>query len=92
MLWSHINHNIKYLLRCGLLPIVNVAIGHDIFLDRLLVPGPEIRSFEEAAIYALRIKEEVCKQERITCSVGIGPNKLLQRPPLDIRNLMSLSS
>ncbi len=58
------------------------------FADRLqqvsvdeayLVPGPEIRNFEEAAIYALKIKDEVQKQERITCSVGIGPNKLIAK-------------
>ncbi|AYK16010.1 MAG: DNA polymerase IV [Methanosarcina flavescens] len=58
------------------------------FADRLqqvsvdeayLVPGPEIRNFEEAAMYALRIKDEVQKQEGITCSVGIGPNKLIAK-------------
>jgi len=58
------------------------------FADRLqqvsvdeayLVPGPEIRNFEEAAIYALKIKDEVQKQEGITCSVGIGPNKLIAK-------------
>jgi len=38
-----------------------------------IVPGPEIRSLEDAAIYALRIKDEVQRPERITCSVGIGP-------------------
>jgi len=43
------------------------------------VPGPEIRNFEEAAIIALRIKDEVQRQERITCSVGIGPNKLVAK-------------
>ena len=34
-----------------------------------LVPRPERRNFEEAAIIALRIKEEVLRPERITCSV-----------------------
>jgi DNA polymerase IV (DinB-like DNA polymerase) len=43
------------------------------------VPGPEIRNFEEAAMYALRIKDEVQRQERITCSVGVGPNKLISK-------------
>ncbi len=45
--------------------------------EAYLVPGPEIRNFEEASIYALRIKDEVKRQERITCSVGVGPNKLI---------------
>jgi DNA polymerase IV (archaeal DinB-like DNA polymerase) len=47
--------------------------------EAYLVPGPEIRNFEEAAIYALRIKDEVNRQERITCSVGVGPNKLISK-------------
>lgn len=70
--------------------------------EAYLVPGPEIRSFEEAAITALRIKDEVQRQERITCSVGVGPNKLIskiasgfQKPdgltvvrPADVRNFL----
>jgi DNA polymerase IV (DinB-like DNA polymerase) len=47
--------------------------------EAFLVPGPDIKSFEEAAIIAQRIKDEVQKQERITCSVGIGPNKLIAK-------------
>jgi DNA polymerase IV (archaeal DinB-like DNA polymerase) len=47
--------------------------------EAYLVPGPEVRNFEEAALCALRIKDEVQRQERITCSVGIGPNKLISK-------------
>jgi DNA polymerase IV (DinB-like DNA polymerase) len=47
--------------------------------EAYLIPGPEIRSFEDAAIYALRIKDEVQRRERITCSVGVGPNKLISK-------------
>lgn len=47
--------------------------------EAYLVPGPEVRNFEEAALYALRIKDEVQKQEGITCSVGVGPNKLIAK-------------
>jgi len=47
--------------------------------EAYLVPGPDITSFEEAALYALRIKDEVQKQEGITCSVGVGPNKLIAK-------------
>jgi DNA polymerase IV (DinB-like DNA polymerase) len=45
--------------------------------EAYLLPGPEVRNFEEAAIYALKIKDEVQRQEIITCSVGVGPNKLI---------------
>lgn len=47
--------------------------------EAFLVPGPEIKSFEEAALCALRIKDEILKQEKITCSVGVGPNKLIAK-------------
>ena len=47
--------------------------------EAFLVPGPEIRNFEDAAIVALRIKDEIKRQERITCSVGVGPNKLIAK-------------
>ena len=47
--------------------------------EAYLVPGPEVRNFGEAALYALRIKNEVQKQEGITCSVGVGPNKLIAK-------------
>lgn len=47
--------------------------------EAYLLPGPEVRNFEEAAIYALRIKDEVQRQERIPCSVGVGPNKLISK-------------
>ena len=47
--------------------------------EAFLVPGPDIKSFEEAALCALRIKDEIKRQERITCSVGVGPNKLISK-------------
>lgn len=45
--------------------------------EAFLVPGPEIKSFEEAVLCASKITDEILKQERITRSVGIGPNKLV---------------
>lgn len=47
--------------------------------EAFLVPGPEIKDFEEAAIIALKIKEEIKRREKITCSVGIGPNKIIAK-------------
>jgi len=47
--------------------------------EAFLVPGPDIKNFEDAALCAQRINEEIKRQERITCSVGIGPNKLSAR-------------
>jgi DNA polymerase IV (DinB-like DNA polymerase) len=47
--------------------------------EAFLVPGPEIRSYEEAAVIAMQIKNEIKRQEKITCSVGVGPNKLIAK-------------
>lgn len=47
--------------------------------EAYLVPGPDVHTYEEAATCALRIKDEIQKQERITCSVGVGPNKLIAK-------------
>ncbi|MGE5317504.1 MAG: DNA polymerase IV [Chloroflexota bacterium] len=47
--------------------------------EAFLVPKPEIQSFEEAAVIAMRIKDEIKSQERITCSVGVGPNKIIAK-------------
>jgi len=46
--------------------------------EAFLVPLA-VSSFEEAAIIALRIKDEVQRQERITCYVGVAPNKLIAK-------------
>ncbi len=47
--------------------------------EAYLIPGSGVRNFEEAALYALRIKDEVQRQQKITCSVGVGPNKLVSK-------------
>ena len=47
--------------------------------EAFLVPRPEIRSYEEAAMIAQRIKDEIKRQERITCSVGVAPNKIIAK-------------
>lgn len=46
--------------------------------EAYLVPI-DIFTFEDAVICAHRIKDEVKQQEGITCSVGIGPNKLIAK-------------
>jgi DNA polymerase IV (archaeal DinB-like DNA polymerase) len=46
--------------------------------EAYLVPI-NINNFDDAIICAHRIKEEIKQQERITCSVGICPNKLIAK-------------
>jgi DNA polymerase IV (DinB-like DNA polymerase) len=43
------------------------------------------RSFEEAKELAQKIKEEVKTQQKLTCSIGIGPNKLVAKVAADIK-------
>jgi DNA polymerase IV (archaeal DinB-like DNA polymerase) len=38
-----------------------------------------VSNYEEAALCALKIKDEIKRQERITCSVGVGSNKLIAK-------------
>ncbi|MDH5390781.1 MAG: DNA polymerase IV [Candidatus Bathyarchaeota archaeon] len=42
-------------------------------------------SLEEAKELAQRIKEEVKAQQKLTCSIGIGPNKLVAKIAADIQ-------
>jgi DNA polymerase IV (DinB-like DNA polymerase) len=84
-LYASVSANIMEILKGFAEKFQQVSVN-----EAYLVPGPEIRNFEEAAIYALRIKDEVKRQERITCSVGVDQTSLLQRSLLDIKNLMGL--
>jgi DNA polymerase IV (archaeal DinB-like DNA polymerase) len=43
------------------------------------VPKPETKDFEEATIIAMRIQDEIKSRERITCSVGVAPNKIIAK-------------
>jgi len=47
--------------------------------EAFLVPKPEIHSYEEVVVIAMRIKDEIKRQERITCSVGVAPNKIIAK-------------
>lgn len=42
-------------------------------------------SFEEVKELAQKIKEEVKSQQKLTCSIGIGPNKLVAKIAADIQ-------
>jgi len=42
-------------------------------------------NFEEAKKLAQKIKEEVKAQQKLTCSIGIGPNKLVAKIAADIQ-------
>jgi DNA polymerase IV (DinB-like DNA polymerase) len=48
-------------------------------VDEAYIVPIEIFTLDDAVICAHRIKDEVKSQEGITCSVGIGSNKLIAK-------------
>ncbi len=42
-------------------------------------------SFSEAEAFAFKIKKEISEKERLTCSIGIGPNKLVAKLATDLQ-------
>ena len=42
-------------------------------------------SFKKAEAVALRIKKEIAKKEKLSCSIGIGPNKLIAKIASDFK-------
>lgn len=47
-------------------------------VDEAYVQLPDV-NYQSASKVAEKIKEEVWEQERLTCSIGIGPNKLIAK-------------
>ncbi|MFH1221608.1 MAG: DNA polymerase IV, partial [Candidatus Micrarchaeota archaeon] len=43
------------------------------------------KNFDQAAKIALQIKEEIKQKEKLTCSIGIGPNKLIAKMASDFQ-------
>lgn len=48
-------------------------------LDEFYLDVSDLGDFKKAHEFALKLKEEIYKVESLTCSVGIGPNKLLAK-------------
>lgn len=76
------SHTCKKLIRIWeqFTPVVELFSIDEAFLD---VTGCEAL-FGDPVRIALLIKEAVWEQERLTCSVGIGPNKLLAKLGSDL--------
>jgi DNA polymerase IV (archaeal DinB-like DNA polymerase) len=50
-----------------------------------------VKDFDEAEEYAKRIMEEVLEKERLTCSIGLAPNKLVAKIASDFRKPYGLT-
>ena len=44
-----------------------------------------VKDYVEAEAYALRLKGEIYTKEKLTCSIGVGPNKLVAKIASDYR-------
>ena len=54
---------------------------HNVFISGIILFAPPVLLFllHDAIQLAKRIKKEILAEENITCSVGIGPNKLVAK-------------
>ena len=55
------------------------------FDEAFLDVSSRARDFEEARKIAENIKQEICDREGLTCSVGVGPNKLVAKIASDFK-------
>jgi DNA polymerase IV (DinB-like DNA polymerase) len=53
-------------------------------LDEAFIDVSEkVKNYAEAEVYAKQLKHEVKEKERLTCSIGVGPNKLIAKVASD---------
>jgi DNA polymerase IV (DinB-like DNA polymerase) len=45
----------------------------------------KVNDFDEAAIFAKQLMEEVLEKERLTCSIGVAPNKMVAKIASDFK-------
>ena len=53
--------------------------------EAFLDVSDKTKNFEEAEKLALKVKDEILKKEKITCSIGIGNNKLIAKISSDFK-------
>ncbi|MCZ7396050.1 MAG: DNA polymerase IV [Candidatus Methanoperedens sp.] len=54
-------------------------------IDEAYLDVSNIRSFEAAKELALKIKKEIMEKEKLTCSAGVGPNKIVAKIASDYK-------
>ncbi len=63
----------------------HAAVFEQVSVDEAYLDVSELKSYDKARELALRIKQEVKEKEQLTCSVGIGPNKLIAKVASDFK-------
>ena len=53
--------------------------------EAFLDVSERVRDFNEAEALAKEIKREILKEEKLTCSIGVGPNKLVAKVASDFQ-------
>ena len=53
--------------------------------EAFLDVSERVRDFNEAEALAREIKREILKEEKLTCSIGVGPNKLVAKVASDFQ-------
>lgn len=53
--------------------------------EAFLDVSSRVKNYEEAEALALQIKKEIFEKEHLTCSIGIGPNKLVAKIASDFK-------
>jgi DNA polymerase IV (DinB-like DNA polymerase) len=73
-LYQKVSGRIMELLRCYTHKFEQWGLD-EAFLDMT----SKVKNFEEAKILAEKIKKEINDKEKLTCSIGVGPNKLIAK-------------
>ena len=51
--------------------------------EAFLDVSQKVKDYDEADVYAKQLKREIKEKERLTCSIGVGPNKLIAKVASD---------
>lgn len=79
-LYAKVSHDIMSLIRRCSDKFEQVSVDEG-FLD----VTDKVKDYEEAEKLAGKIKKEILDKEKVTCSVGIGPNKLIAKLASDYK-------
>lgn len=72
-LYSNVSANIMSIIH-GFSPLVE-----EVSLDEAYIDVSFAKSYEKANAIAREMREKISKQEKLTCSCGIGPNKMVAK-------------